>query len=175
MRRTSLSAAPSSGWPSLRLARLQRLLLNLVLLRHLLSLLRMPLLYLLRLGRACVRTMFRFLLLLKLLPLLGLLGDQLILVLLVLLVSLRISRVDRRGTVDSGQVIGMNYGAGRDCLLRRWRLVIVVTYRHCLCCCGRLAVIHRGPRSRVGSRGLRTLGLSSYRRKMPLPSHCILL
>ena len=86
--------------------------------------------------------MLRFLLLLELLPLLGLLGDQIGLLLFVLLISLRISRVDRRGAVDSGQVIGMNYGAGRDCLLSRWRLVIVVTYRHCLCGCGRLAVIH---------------------------------
>jgi hypothetical protein len=174
MRKIPLFAAPFRGWPGLRLARLHRLLLALMFLRHLLSLLRMPLLYLLRLGRACVRTMFRFLLLLELLPLLSLLGYHFALLLFVLLVSLRISRVDRRGTVDSGQVVGMNYGAGRGCLLRRWRLMIVDTYWHCLCC-GRLAVIHRGPLLRVGSRGLRMFGLSSYRRKMPLPGHCFLL
>jgi hypothetical protein len=63
--------------------------------------------------------MFRFLLLLELLPLLSLLGYQISLLLFVLLICLRISRVDRRGAGDSGQVIGMNYGAGCDCLLRR--------------------------------------------------------
>ena len=44
MRRIPLFAVPSRGLPSLRLARLHRLLLALVFLRHLLSLLRMPLL-----------------------------------------------------------------------------------------------------------------------------------
>jgi hypothetical protein len=44
MRRIPLFAAPSWGWPGLRLARLHRLLLDLVFLCHLLSLLRMPLL-----------------------------------------------------------------------------------------------------------------------------------
>ena len=102
MRSIPLFPARSWGWPRLRLARLHRLLLDLVFLRHLLSLLRMPLLYLLRLGRACVGMMFRFLLLLELLPLLGLPGDQIGLLLFVLLVCLRISRVDRRGAADCG-------------------------------------------------------------------------
>jgi hypothetical protein len=97
----------------LRLASLQRLLLNLVFLRQLLCLLSVPLLYLLRLSWIYIRTMFQFLLLLKNLPFLGLPCDEIVLLLLVFPVRLDIPGVGRRGTGNRGQVIGMDYGARR--------------------------------------------------------------